>query len=199
MVKKVNVYGRNTPKAAIRRSTSLTRTLNNVEMDTDRILELLKEGNIIAEILPDGTEEFLNMNNYNYDNIYEIVLERRENIKKLKEEKEKETTTLIHGSRFSTESKRIIRNIHESEERKFNDKVVAIINPDISEVVTVKDKAVEEKKVDKIIEYTKEEVKEEVVEKAEDINVVADVVEESTTAIDSNIEEALIEDVEDLR
>ena len=196
MLKKVNVYGRNTPRIAIRRSTALTRTMSNVEIDTDKILELLKVGTVIAEVLPDGTEEFLNQNNYDRPDVYESVLKRREAIKKVKEEKEKE---FVSTNRIITETKRINRENYEIEEKKFNDNKITIVNPDIGEVVTVKDDPVEEKKLDEVIEYEKEDIsKEEVVEKEEDINVVEDVVEETTTMID-NVEEDLIEDVEDLR
>ena len=72
------------------------------------------------------------------------------------------------------------------------------MNPDIGEVVTVKDDPVEEKKLDEVIEYEHEEIKqEEVVEKEPDIELVEDIVEEATTKID-NVEEELIEDVEDM-
>ena len=77
-IKRVNVYVVVKPSnIKFNENYTLHHDIKAVDLSIEMIHDMLVEGQVVSEWLPDNTEEFLTLENYADENLYQAVEERR--------------------------------------------------------------------------------------------------------------------------
>ena len=133
MKKRCNIYLTKPSNVTFRDGKmTLHSNIKEIDLDLDKIHELITEGQIVTQILNDHTEERLTLDNYTDDYLFEAVLERREKISKMRndfQEYAKTSNEELQRKRSSLskeEFKAQMKQMYDELKRR-NDEIVSVI------------------------------------------------------------------------